>query len=252
MQNIDAIEFGITLPLETWLAILLFRRGLHRHFPFFVVYFLAELTSTIARWLTLGHYSWYFYVYWTSNAALAVLGLLALHEVFRSVYQGFYLLWWFRVAYYGTIAFVLAVAVRNAIIHPPMQTYPVIGLIIDAGLAVNILRAGMVALYGFLGGVLNVGFPRYPSGIAVGFLASSIGQFAGYWARSEFGTRLQSFFSYASFVAYLCGLGIWLYAFMRPEADEKDWKPPMAPEEMLRMARSYLGVMGISRKDNAR
>lgn len=230
--------------------VLLFRREVRRHFPVFFFFTLICLPVTVARLATTTNYTAYFFVYWWSNAVVLLLGLAALHEVFHWVYKGFYRLRWFRLIYYGAIAVVLLVAGRNAMINPPVQAHPVIGLILDIGIAVNLLQIAIIALFSALVKPLDIEFRRYPFGIASGFGISAMGPLLGYFLRSIFGTKLDSFAQYASSVAYILALVIWIMAFSRQEPKEKAWTPPMPPDEMLRMAREYLKALRPGRKRN--
>jgi hypothetical protein len=249
MHIANVIKLVVSLGLEIWLLALLFRQDVRHHFSVFFCYGVALAPVTLARLLTLPDYPTYFLVFWWSDAFLVLLGLVALHEAFHWVYAGFYEFWWFRVAYFGAIAVVLLVTVRNAMVNPPVQAHPVIGLILNIGIAVNLLRAGIAALFGVLVKPLAIEHRRYPFGIVAGFAASSLGPFVGYFVRSIFGKNLDTFAQNASAVAYILGLVIWIAAFARPEPEEKAWTPPMPPEEMLRLVRGYLHILGARRKD---
>ena len=155
-----------------------------------------------------------------------------------------------RLIYYGTISLVLLVTVRNAIVNPPVQAHPLIGLILSIGIAVNLLQAGIAALFAALSKPLAIEHRRYPFGIVAGFAVSSLVPFIGYFARSIFGKNLDTFTQNASAVAYILALLIWLMAFSKPEPEERAWTPPMPPEEMLRLVHGYLRALGARRKDN--
>lgn len=244
----NLINLGIFLILEIWLVFLLFRRQVRRHFPVFFGYIFCATLSATARLIVFRHYAAYFYVYWWTDAALVLLSLLALNQVFRWVFAAFYLLWWFRLFYYGTIVLVLLLTTLNASINPPIQAHPVLGLILEVGVAANLLRIGIVVLFYLLTRALAVDFRRYSFGIILGFGVSSVGHLLGFLARSEFGTKLEVFANYSSAVAYLLGLAIWITAFFRAEPDEKAWTAPMSPHMMLEELEAYLKVLGFSRK----
>ncbi|HEV2960846.1 MAG TPA: hypothetical protein VG649_03410 [Candidatus Angelobacter sp.] len=219
------------------------RRDARRHFPLFVFYIFLSVPITAARLLTIANYTAYFYIFWLTNTALLVLGLVALHEVFHSVYEGFYQVLGFRLLYYGVIALVLIVTAINAVVNPPAHAHAVIGLILRMGIAINLLQAGIAAFYGALIKPLDIGFRRYPTGIVMGFGISAIGPFIGYFALSIFGTKFEVFTRNISGVAYILGVLIWLLAFAGPEREE-EWSPPMPPEEMLKIVRGYLRALG--------
>jgi hypothetical protein len=252
MATANLIVLGISLGLELWLLVLLFRRDVRHHFPVFFGYGALLAPVTLARLLTLTNYPIYFMVFWSTDALLLLLGLAALHEVFRWVYEGFYEFWWFRLIYYGTISLVLLVTVRNAVVNPPVQAHPLVSLVLSMGITINLLQAGIVALFGTFAKPLAIEHRRYPFGIVAGFAASSLGPFVGYFARSIFGKNLDTFTQNASAVAYILALVIWLMAFSKPEPEESAWVPPMPPDEMLRLVHGYLRALGAKRKNDER
>jgi hypothetical protein len=249
MNPVNLIELALSLVLEAWLFALLLWRGVYREFPLFLIYVGLSLPATAGRLLTVGNYQLYFVVFWCSNAVLLLLGLAALHEVFRWVYAGFYEFWWFRLVYYGAIGLVLLITLRNALVNPPVQTHPLVSLAVSMGISINLLQAGIVALFGVFAKPLAIEHRRYPFGIVAGFAASSLGAFFGYFGRSIFGKKLDIFTQNVSAVAYIFALVIWLAAFARPEPEESAWTPAMPPEEMLRVVRGYLRALGTRRKD---
>lgn len=112
---------------------------------------------------------------------MLLLGLAALHQVFRWVYEGFYQSLLFRCLYYGAIVLVLTVSIYNAFANPPVQAHPLVGLALDVGIAVNLLQAGIGSLfYAFLR-PLRIQFRRYPYGVVLGFLFRQPGQCWDIW-----------------------------------------------------------------------
>src|ERR1700746_2870003 len=161
MPTSDLIELVISLALEAWLVFLLFKRSVRRHFSVFLVYVVCALATSCIRLLVVRHYRDYFYAYWSTEAVLLPLSVIALNEVFHWMFEGFYRLWWFRLFYYGTIAATLGVAVRNAFVSPPVQAHPVISLILGISIAVNFVRMGIVALFVALQRLLVIEYRRY-------------------------------------------------------------------------------------------
>jgi hypothetical protein len=249
MKISNLIELILSLCLEVWLVVLLFRRTIHRHFPVFVTYICISAPVTIARLLSANDYQLYFYIYWSTNALLLLIGLVALHEIFRWVCAAFYGFWWFRLFYYGSITVVLLLALRNAAVNPPVQAHPTVGFVLNMGIAVNLVQAGIACVFYALMQPFGVEFRRYPFGITLGFLLSATGSLLGYLARSVFGTNFQGFARYASPVSYILALIIWLSAFILPEIKEEQWSPPISPERMLEEVRGYLRALGFRGSD---
>jgi|ERR1041385_2365801 hypothetical protein len=247
----NLVELSISLCLEAWLIVLLVRRDARTHFPLFFAYAVTSAPITVARLLTANHYLPYFYVYWTTTALLLLLGLAAVHEVFRWVYEAFYEFTWFRLFYYGVIGVVLVITSRNALVNPPVQAHPLVGLILDLGIAINFLRAGIACLFYALMRPLSITFRRYPHGVVLGFLVSSVGSLIGYLPVSIFGTKLHMVARFAPPVAYIIALAVWISAFIVSENEQTEWTPPMSPDEMLQEIRRYWKISGL-RKDNER
>lgn len=236
---------SISLSLEIWLIVLLSKRRILSRFPAFFVFTLFTAVIAIARLATIAHYRSYFFIYWWTEAGFALLSLAALHEVFHWMFEGFYRLWWFRLFYYGTIVGALAIAIRNAFVSPPVQAHPLISLILDISIVVNFVRMGIVGLFVVLQKLLVTEFRRYAYGIVIGFGFSSAGSLLGYLARSEFGTKVETFARYSSGVGYILGVIVWVVSFSIAEPEDK-WEPPMSPERMLEEVQGYLKVLGVS------
>ncbi|SRR5579884_622017 len=248
MNTIFLLELGLAFVLEIIVVSLVFYRRSQGRFVLFTLYIALSLPATLSRLLTINDYHLYFIVYWSTNALLLLLGLAAVHEIFRKIYSGFYEFRWFRLAYYGAIIFILFVAAKNAIVNPPVQSHPVIAVIVTVGITINLLQAGIAALFGVLTKPFGISHRRYAFGIMAGFAVSSLVPFAGYFARSVFGTKLDPVTQNVPAVAYILGLLIWLAAFIKPEADEAS-SPPMSPDNMLAIVHSYLGALRGKRKE---
>src|SRR5690242_10952346 len=137
LATISLITLIASLALEIWLGILLFRRDVKKDFPLFVAFIVVSIPISAARLLTTHWYHAYYYVFWTSEALLILLSVSALNQVFWKTYEGFRFLWWFRLIYYGGIVLALAIAIRSAIVSPPVQQQPEIAIIMDAEIAGN-------------------------------------------------------------------------------------------------------------------
>jgi hypothetical protein len=244
----NLVRLTISLVLELWLVALLLKRRVHVHFPVFFLFLAYATLTTVARLLTAAHYRIYFYTFWWTEALFLLLSLAALHEVFYWMFEGIYQLWWFRIPYYGTIAFIVVVAIRNAVVNPPVQARPIISMILDVGLGVNLLLAALASLFFILRKLFVVEFRRYAYGMVLGLGISGLGPLLGYLARSEFGTKAEFFTRYSAAVGYILAVAIWISAFNRPEPEEEEWLPPMSPEQMLREVESYLEAMGLAKK----
>src|SRR5438270_5570605 len=213
MNKVDLIQLRVQTILHVWLVAVVIRRGAWRRFPWFFAYGIYAVLGLAARLAASSSRRLYFYTYWYTDPGFLLLGIAALHEVFRQVFAGFYLLRWFRWLYYGGITIIVLIAVINSVVNRPVHVYPIFGIILGVGIAVNCIQAAIFALFYFLAKVLDVEFRRYTFGIVLGFGISSIGTLIPFVLRSIFGTKLENFVVYAPSVAYFVSLAVWLSAF---------------------------------------
>lgn len=238
----------IALCLEIWLAVLLRRRQVSKWVSVFVSYIVISVPVTLVRVLTINHYVAYFYIYWASELLLMLLSIAALNQVFWYTYRGFDFIWWFRPLYYGAILLALAATIRMAIISPPLVSHPIISFIVDAGLATNMVRAGIVAVFAAMVRPMGVRFQRYAFGIILGFGFSSFAPCISYLALSAFGTRVKVYTDILASVSYIVALIVWLRVFSLPDTKLTKWEPPIPPEEMAGTVEGYLKAMGVRKR----
>jgi hypothetical protein len=242
------ITLSVSLCLEVWLSVLLYRRRAYKLAPVFFAYIAISAPVSLARLLTLTHYNVYYFVYWASELLLILLSLSALNQVFWLTYEGVRFLWWFRWLYYGAILLALGITIRMAIVSPPVQAYPEISFIVDAEITANMVRAGIVALFAAMVNPMAVRFQRYTFGIILGFGASSLGPCIAYFMFSAFGTKAGKFTDLMSTLSYIVALVLWLRVFSRPDTEPTEMKPPIPPGEMQSTVQGYLEALGFSRK----
>jgi hypothetical protein len=248
LATTSLITLIASLALEIWLGILLFRRDVKKDFPLFVAFIFIAIPISAARLLTAHWYQAYSYLFWASEALLVLLSVSALNQVFWETYEGFRFLWWFRLIYYGGIALALAIAIRSAIVSPPVQQHPEIAIILDSEIAGNMVRAGIVGILAVMVRPMVIEFRRYAFGSVAGFGASSLGPVLAFISLSVSGTKHENFGKILSPLSYIVALIIWLWIFSRPDTEEKEWKPPIPPEEMAQTVRGYIDALGFSRK----
>jgi len=232
------------------LVLMLWRRRIYARFPIFFGYCLYSLLAGTALLLA-AFYGGYFYVYWWTELFFLFLGIAALHESFRSVFEGFYLVKWFRWTYFGGIGAILLLSILNAVLNRPTQMHPLLRLVLDVTTPINCILAAIFALFYTSAKFLSVGFRRYPFAIVLGFGISAIGTLIPNAIRSAFGKNFDNFFIYAPSVAYYITLAVWLSAFLRPEVVEGQSSPPLSPEQMAEEVTQYTRILkGFFGKSN--
>lgn len=223
MNLLDRLLAASVLLLAIWLALLLWKTRMHWRFPFFFIYVLSIVVIEGTRFCVIGQYRTLFFVFWISEAIYAVLGVLALFEVFRKVFFGFYMGFaWFRALFPATALLALAIAIWAAYRNPIAGASRIIIIVLFFGLAVNFMRLCLFGLFGVVAAAFRLKRWRFAQlGIILGFGIAALGSTAAFWARSEFGTKLQTFAKYAPPVAYILAIVVWLLTFLYPEPEPK-------------------------------
>ena len=211
-------------------------------------YISISAVSSLARFVVIPFLYVRFFVYWSSELLLIMLSLAALNQVFWWAYDDMREFWWFRWLYYGAILAALGVTIRMAIVSPTVQEHPLISFILDAEIAANMVRAGIVALFEVMVNPMAVRFQRYPFGIILGFGASSLGPILAFFVIYISGTKYEHPAKTFAALSYIVALVIWLRIFSLPDTEPKEMKPPIPPEEMQSTLDGYLEAMGFSRK----
>jgi hypothetical protein len=231
------------IALQAWLAALLMRRKVQSPFPMFLAYVLFTLAASIAKLCVYSNYRTYYFVYWGTESIAVLLATLALLEVFRWIFALFWLSWWYRGFLYGSIVFVLGIAIANAVLNPPAYMGSIGALIYSSGIAVNFLQLTIFMVFWLLSRHLLVGFRRYAFGIMLGFGVSSFGALSARLLRSVFGTKLNVVSAYIPPVAYILALVFWLHVFWREEPPETQRSMPITMEELAEQVREYTRIL---------
>jgi uncharacterized membrane protein (DUF441 family) len=245
---------GLVSPvLQSCLCVLLVRRRAYRAFPFFFAYTLfAVLAESCKFALVLRHHNTvkYFYVYWGAEAVYAVLGFMAIHEVFRHVFENFNRLPWFKFLPPTAGLIMLGISVLIPVLHPAVQTEPLLESIFSLQICVRCLQLGVFFLIFLLARVFDLDYRQYAFGIAVGFGIAAAGILAGTLVRTGFGLKFIIFFQYFPTVAYCISVTVWLASFVRAEPDDpfRDFRHLFTPELFLNQLQRYRReVRGIFR-----
>lgn len=233
MTSIDKVPTLLVAVLGVWLAALMLRARLHLRFPFFFTYVLSFILIGVVRFSVIGHYRVYFLTFWISEAIYAVLALLALFEVFRKVFLGFYLRSvWFRALFPCTAVLAVTLVVWAILRHPVTGAGRLISFVLFFGLAVNFMQLSLFGLFAVLSATFTRQWRFAPLGILLGFGIAAAGGTAAFWARSVFGTKAESFAKYAPPVAYIVAVVVWLLTFLNPEPEPK-WTTAVTLRELL-------------------
>lgn len=109
---------------------------------------------------------------------------------------------------------------------PAVQAPPLLRFILLFGIAVNFIQMGLLCMFVLVAAFYRMRWRQVPLGISLGFAIAATGALAGYWLRSEFGTRAIIIATYIPPVAYLLNLAVWLLTFLKLEP-EPSWVAPI-------------------------
>jgi hypothetical protein len=208
-------------------AVVLWRRGLHKKFPVFFAYLLAQ-TAMFAALFPLrlsGNYGWFFWSYWLAAAINAILGFKVIHEIFLDVFRPYHTL-----KDLGTVIFkwagvvMLLVSVVVAFSNS-LQRDPVVHAVTTLQRSVRLVQFGLILFLLLFSRFLGVSRRQLSFGVALGF---------GFFASTElvllalaFGGFLnKEVFNLANMAAYNLSIIVWIgYSLARTEARQSAANP---------------------------
>jgi hypothetical protein len=225
--------------LQLCLLILLAHRRVLRSFCFFTTYTAFAIVAAIIKFFVRDSDATYFHAYVVTEPIYAVLGFLAIYEVFRQIFSDFYRIGWFKFFLPGIGLLMLAASVLIAEVRPPVQASRFLATVFILEIGVRCLQLGMFFLILILAKAYNQR-RRYTFGVTVGFGVSAFGILFTIVARSEFGTKYAYLLTFLPSVSYLIAVLIWLAAFWRPEPNPNgDARLPLTPEFFIEQLRRY-------------
>jgi hypothetical protein len=232
------------LALQSCLAALMARRRIYREYPAFFTYTIFAIVAETAKF-SLYHpdrNTWiHFWVAWGSEALYAVLGFMAIYEVFLHVFAAFHHLAWFKFLLPLTGAIMLSISVLIPIVHPAVDTELVLQGIFFLQITVRCLQVGIFFLIFSLARFFDLDYRQYAFGIAAGFGIAAAGILLGTLVRTGGGLKFLMFFQYASSVSYCVAVAVWLASFVRPEPDDpfRDFRHLFTHELFLQQLQRY-------------
>jgi hypothetical protein len=224
--------------LQSFIAVVMFRRGLHRKFKFFFAYIVTQIFAFALTFPLRSYHAW-FYISWFSTAISVGFGFKVIHEAFLDAFRPFHTL-----RDLGTVLFqwaglvMLLVAVVVSLSTNSSDTLPWMEAILTTQRCVRIIQVGMVLFLVFFAKYMGVSRLQHSFGIALGFglfamvelslVASYVGEHLGTHA-----------VDLINMCAYNCALLIWLgYAFVKSPARE-------APSTLFRPQRWEQGLTDV-------
>jgi len=197
--------------LQSVVAVILWRRELHKQFPVFFLFLLVQVANFVVifpLWRT-GNYGLYFGPFWLGEAVNAVLGFKVIHEIFLDVFRPYHTL-----KDLGTLLFkwagvvMLLVSVVVAFSNSFDQSLLVHALT-TLQRSVRIVQLGLILFLILFSGFLGVSWKQVSFGISLGF-----GLFAGVelllYALNSGGFVKQGILNLINMVTYILAVFVWL------------------------------------------
>jgi hypothetical protein len=208
--------------LQLAVAAVLWRRRLHKKFPVFFIFLLAQVANfavTFPFWLS-GNLKVYFAFFWLGEAVNALLGFKVIHEIFLDVFRPYHTLkdlgtLLFRWA--GVVMLLVSVVVAFSNSY---DRNPLVHALTTLQRSVRIVQLGLILFLLLFSRFLGVSRKQVSFGISLGF-----GLFAGVElllvALNSGGFVGQGTLNRANMLTYVVAILIWLgYSLSRKGAPE--------------------------------
>src|SRR6266567_9012240 len=220
--------------MQLVVVILMLTRRLHRQFLFFFLYTVGAASVECLRFSVRSNAERYFDTYWITEGVYAVLAFFAIQEIFHSVFENFYGMWWFRLLMPSAGVLALTAATLRVLVAPA-EVDRTIALIITLKIGVGLLQITIFALFVLLVRFFRLGWRQHAFGIALGFGIAAAGSLVAFLLRSEFGTKFDPVVRITAPVTYIVAVVIWLITFVsrQPSQPLQGWGSALTPEDMV-------------------
>jgi hypothetical protein len=196
---------------------LLRKRKFFERFPLFSTYIAAITLISLLRLSTAPSPYYYFFAFWISEPFEILFAILALREIYRSLFRPHLRLWWFRLIFPIVSLATLLYALLKAILYPPVEASPVISMIISSETGAQYLIAALSVLSLALVKFFKIYEHLLERRLTAGFAVSSSGNLVSVIIRSVSGTRFNSLTIWVVFLANMVGGLLWIIALSRSQ-----------------------------------
>jgi hypothetical protein len=205
--------------LQSVVAVILWRRELHKQFPVFFLFLLVQVANFVVifpLWRT-GNDTMYFWLFWLGEAVNAVLGFKVIHEIFLDVFRPYHTLkdlgtLLFKWAGVVMLMVSVVVAFSNSFDH-----YPLVHAVTTLQRSVRVVQLGLILFMLLFSRFLGVSRKQVSFGISLGF-----GLFAGVelmlMALNSGGFVKQDNFNLINMVTLIVAILVWLGYSRSPKA----------------------------------
>lgn len=211
------------------IVVILYRRRLHKEFPAFFVYMVAQLLTFCVQFpvYKYGDGTAYFEVYWVATAVDLILAFKIIHEIFLEVFKPYHALQDLGTALFKWAALVMVLLSAVLISFNSSWQDPLITSIFTVQRCVRVVQCGLVVFLLAFSRSLQVGWRRLSFGIAFGFGVIAGGELLANALLS--GQRLHlPLWQISTMVTYELGTSIWLFYSMASR--RREMVPVLVPQ----------------------
>jgi hypothetical protein len=218
--------------LQSALAILMYRRKLHRKFPVFFAYAISQVLIFAVVFLAhlKASYPTYFYAYWVTAAISLALGFQVIYEIFLDIFRPYYTL-----KDLGTVLFkwasvvMLLVAAVVAAASPSSDQGPLVQAVLTVQRCVRVIQCGLVLFLLLFARYLAVSWKRQSFGVAFGFgTFAAVELFIVALHEANHAGHIGAYL--ANMVAYNCAILIWIGYMRYGNATRVSSAPVLVPQ----------------------
>jgi len=233
------LAYITTVPLSV-LLVFLVKKRCWRSVPWFFSYVAFALCADLARFIFHNQRPAYFWIYWTTEAVYAVLGVGVMYEVARRVFGNLGRSWWPRLLFPAMIGVSAILTIGRGSAVPSGLSYRTLALIILGEIFIRFLEVIMFATLVTLVPVLGLQWRQYAFGVATGFGVYSIVALLTTTRFSVLGLNYYFSWAWASIISYSCSVFIWLFFFSAAEKTVPPHGPSLLSFEEFNVYRKLL------------
>lgn len=205
--------------LQSAVAVILWRRKLHKQFPVFFLFLVAQVANfavTYPLWRS-GNYKIYFGVYWLGEAVNAVLGFKVIHEIFLDVFRPYHTLKDLGTLLFKWAGVVMLLVSVVVTFSNSFDQSPLVHALSTLLRSVRIVQLGLILFLLLFSRFLGVSRKQVSFGISLGF-----GLLAGVeltlFAMNSGGFVKQGVLNLINMAAYNVAICIWIGYSLSPKA----------------------------------
>ena len=214
--------------LQSWTAIVMVRRRLHRELPLFLAFILYDTICGVIAWFMRHQVPGYFYFYWIFEAVSSALGFAVIYEIFRNVVKRYQTIHRFGFLLYRWAAVLLLVlATITAAVGPGMDSAHIIEGILVLQRGVRIVQAGLLLVLFLFASYLGLSWRSNVFGVALGFGMYATADLVLVAIFAQAGASANEMYVWAKPIVYNLTTFVWIaYLLQRQDKGDTVVSPP--------------------------